>query len=211
MGKDRYVMRWLHDGQIEELAFEGHAFHPVAPSPEGPIYFELVAHGASATMAFDPSTRRVAPAYLPDSVKASDSVSSPDGRWVVFESARNGPKQIWLRNVTSGTVELLTGGNCNSTSPAWELDSKAIIFASDCGRGIGLPALYRATVTGSPENSNLSSVRTSIPVFNGASGGTSVESRIHLDGVKSFGIEPEVVGRLHASRTEGAVPAGGRE
>ena len=166
MGKDRYVLRWLHDGQIEELAFEGHAFHPVAPSPDGPIYFELVAHGASTTMAFDPSTRNTAPAYLPDSVKPSDSVSSPDGRWAVFESARNGPKQIWLRNVTSGTVQLLTGGNCNSTSPVWELDSKAIIFASDCGRGIGLPALYRATVPGSPENSNLSSARASIPVFN---------------------------------------------
>jgi hypothetical protein len=148
MGRGRYVMRWLHDGQIEEFAFEGHAFHPIAPSPEGPIYFELVAHGASTTMAFDPSTRRVAPGYLPNSVKASDSVRSPDGRWVAFESARNGPKQIWLRNVASGVEELLTGGNCNSTSPAWELDSKAIIFASDCGRGIGLPALYRATVGG---------------------------------------------------------------
>jgi len=53
--------------------------------------------------------------------------------------------------------------------------------------------------------------RSSIPVFNRASGRTCVESRVNLDGVKSFGIEPEVVGRLHASRIEGAVPAGGGE
>jgi Tol biopolymer transport system component len=90
----------------------------------------------------------VDPGHLPYAFKASDSVSSPDGRWVAFESARNGPKQIWLRNIASGAEELLTSGNCNSTSPEWELDSKAIIFASDCGRGIGLPALYRARVGG---------------------------------------------------------------
>jgi Glycosyltransferase family 87/WD40-like Beta Propeller Repeat len=148
MGRDRYVLRWLHDAQIEELAFEGHVFHPIAPSPNGPIYFELVAHGASTTMAFDPSKRRADPGHLPNAIKPSDSVSSPDGRWVAFESARNGPKQIWLRNSASGAEKLLTSGNCNSTSPAWELDSKAIIFASDCGRGIGLPALYRARLGG---------------------------------------------------------------
>jgi hypothetical protein len=39
---------------------------------------------------------------------------------------------------------LLTGGNCNSSSPAWALDSESILFASDCGRAFGLPALYRA-------------------------------------------------------------------
>jgi hypothetical protein len=31
------------------------------------------------------------------------------------------------------------------------LDSKAILFASDCGRAFGLPALYRARVA---ENDN---------------------------------------------------------
>jgi hypothetical protein len=40
----------------------------------------------------------------------------------------------------------VAGGNCNSSLPAWELDSKAILFASDCGRAFGLPGLYRATI-----------------------------------------------------------------
>src|ERR1700730_755853 len=53
--------------------------------------------------------------------------------------------------------------------------------------------------------------RSSIPIFNRASGRTCVESRVNLDGVKSFGIEPEVVGGLHASRIKGAVPTGGCE
>lgn len=152
IGKDRYVLRWLHDGVNEELAFEGHAFHPVAPIAEGPIYFELVSHGVSTTMAFDPATRRVAPRALPMATSAllpaevADSVPSWDGQWIAFEREQNATRQIWLRNVATGAERQLTGGNCNSESPAWELDSKAIVFASDCGRGIGLPALYRAEI-----------------------------------------------------------------
>jgi Tol biopolymer transport system component len=71
---------------------------------------------------------------------------SPDGRWIAFETDRDGPKQIWLQDAASGREVRVTGGHCNNTSPAWELDSSAIIFASDCGRGIGLPSLYRAKV-----------------------------------------------------------------
>lgn len=152
IGQDRYVLRWLHDGVNEELAFEGHAFGPVARQAEGPIYFELVSRGVSTTMAFDPATRRAVPQALPTATSASlpagavNSVTSWDGRWIAFEREQNGPRQIWLRNVATGAERQLTGGNCNSESPTWELDSKAIVFASDCGRGIGLPALYRAEI-----------------------------------------------------------------
>lgn len=152
IGRDRYVLRWVHDGVNEELNFEGHAFRPVARKPEGPIYFELVAHGASVTMAFDPATRSAAPEVLPalpydlPSAGTANSATSWDGRWIAFEREQSGPRQIWLRNTASGKERQLTGGNCNSGSPAWELDSRAIVFASDCGRGIGLPALYRAEI-----------------------------------------------------------------
>jgi hypothetical protein len=53
--------------------------------------------------------------------------------------------------------------------------------------------------------------RSSIPVLNGASSRTRLEGRVHLDGVKSFGVEREVVGRIHASGVKRAVPAGGCE
>jgi hypothetical protein len=146
IGSQRYVLRWLHDGGIEELAFDGQAFHPIAPLPDGPIYFELVAHGGSTTMAFDPIARVAASRFPSDSTPPAGSAVSPDGRWVAFESAQDGPKQVWVRNIANGLEKRLTGGACNSSSPAWELDSKAIIFASDCGRGIGLPSLYRAKI-----------------------------------------------------------------
>ena len=59
--------------------------------------------------------------------------------------------QVWVRELSSGKETQLTGGNCNNSSPAWELDSKGIVFASDCGRAFGLPALYRASL---PNNDN---------------------------------------------------------
>jgi Tol biopolymer transport system component len=130
----------LHDGRTDQFAFEGEALHPVALSPDGPIEFELVAHRTSITMLLDPATAKLQTASRRH--PTSDHVASPDGNWIAFTSTN----QIWLRSVVQGTVTQLTGGNCNSFSPAWELNSQAIIFASDCSRGIGLPALYRARI-----------------------------------------------------------------
>jgi hypothetical protein len=147
MGKGRYVLRWLHDHCNEELSFEGHALHPTL-SPDGKaIYFELVANRTSTMMEFDPSTREVKPVAVSVPRDSPISVVSPDRKWLAFESAQDGLSQIWLRDLSGGKETRLTGGNCNSSSPAWELDSQSIVFASDCGRGFGLPSLYRAPLT----------------------------------------------------------------
>jgi hypothetical protein len=152
MGKDRYVLRWLHDHRDEVLSFEGHALHPrLAPDGQS-IYFELVANRSSTMIQFDPTTRKATPLTMAVPADATASVVSPNGKWIAFESAKNGPTQIWLRDLLNGTEKQLTGGNCNSSSPAWELDSSTILFASDCGRAFGLPALYRARLVGTAMN-----------------------------------------------------------
>ena len=110
------------------------------------LYLELVKNRASTTMIFDPTAKEIAPATSTPAFPTEDSVVSPDGNWVAFESAESGPKQIWLRDTMSGRVQLVAGGNCNNSSPAWEEDSHTLIFASDCGRGIGMPVLYRANL-----------------------------------------------------------------
>lgn len=144
MGRDRYVLRWLHDNRNEELVFAGQAFHPIAATPDGPIYFEMVANGTSTMMQFDPTTRKTTLEIAPVPADTAKPVASPDGRWMAFTSTRSGPEQVWLRNLADGREIQLTGGNCNSSAPAWALDSKSVLFASDCGRAFGLPALYRA-------------------------------------------------------------------
>ena len=144
MSADRYVLRWLHDNRNEELEFDGEALHPTVTTPDGTIQFELVANRTSTFMQFDPVTRETALKVGGAPVDTAQSVASPDGKWTAFTSTRNGPEQIWLRDLADGQETRLTGGNCNSSSPAWALDSKSILFASDCGRAFGLPALYRA-------------------------------------------------------------------
>lgn len=79
MGKDRYVLRWLHDNRNEELSFEGHALHPrLAPDGDS-IYFELVTNRTSTMMQFDPATGKAIPLTMPVPLDSAASVFSPDG------------------------------------------------------------------------------------------------------------------------------------
>jgi len=152
----RYVLLWMRDGANEQLVYSGQAFHPTAvPVGDGAVYFELVSHGRAKFMEFDPATRSsrdVSDARerlsVGDDPDALTSVESPDGKWIAFEKKVPGARQIWLRNVVNRSEELLAGGKCSNRAPAWEMDSKAILFTSDCQRGIGLPALYRAAIGG---------------------------------------------------------------
>jgi hypothetical protein len=146
MGGDRYVLRWLHENRIDRFAFDGEALHPVSLSPDGPIQFELVAHRASTWWLLGPYTGKVGANSAPATDDTPRPVPSPDGKSLAFTVQRGGSKQVWLQLANGSSTTPLTGGACNSFSPAWELDSKAIIFASDCDRGLGLPALYRARI-----------------------------------------------------------------
>jgi hypothetical protein len=71
---------------------------------------------------------------------------SPDSRLLAFARSATGERHVWVRDLSSGTSRRLTNGFCNNDSPAWEPDSQSIVFASDCSRGLGLPALYRISV-----------------------------------------------------------------
>lgn len=141
----RYLLHWQHGGRIDQFVFDGEAFHPVALSPEGPIQFELVAHGTSATYSFNPSTAKLFRSGRRTHNDSAPAVS-PNGKWTAFTSLLSGTIQIFLRSTGDNHVVRLTGGDCNSFAPAWELNSQAVLFASDCDRGLGLPALYRARI-----------------------------------------------------------------
>jgi hypothetical protein len=144
--RDRYVLRWQHGSTVEDVSFEGQVLRPIALNPSGPIYFELVAQAASRMMQFDPLTRRALPVSSPLHIHPTDSAVSPDGHRVAFTSNADGSQQIFIKNVATGEIKRFTGGNCNNSEPAWELDGKAIYFASDCGRLVGLSTLYRVEV-----------------------------------------------------------------
>ena len=71
---------------------------------------------------------------------------SPDGGWLAFSCAENGNWQLHAIEL-KGTDQLqFTDGECNSITPAWTPDSKSLIYATDCGRGLGLTALAEIRV-----------------------------------------------------------------
>lgn len=76
----------------------------------------------------------------------SDPAVSPDGEALAFTATRRGIRHVWMEDLTTRRARELTGGACNSYAAAWEPDSRGLIFASDCSRGLGLPRLYRADV-----------------------------------------------------------------
>jgi hypothetical protein len=71
---------------------------------------------------------------------------SPSGRMLAFACEETGSEHIWIQDLSSGPARRVTNGACTNNAPAWGLDSKSIIFSSDCSRGLGLSALYRVVV-----------------------------------------------------------------
>jgi len=73
---------------------------------------------------------------------------SPDGRMLLYVSQQAGSWQIHVLDVANNHDVQLTAGRCNSFAPAWMRDSREIVFATDCGRGLYLPRLDRMPING---------------------------------------------------------------
>jgi hypothetical protein len=76
---------------------------------------------------------------------------SPNGEWIAFACEEGSATQIHVADLDVkwglGKSDLqMTSGDCNSISPVWTTDSKRLVYATDCGRGLGLTALVQATV-----------------------------------------------------------------
>jgi hypothetical protein len=69
---------------------------------------------------------------------------SPDGRWMAFSRFQSGAWNLYLLDLVSpSTPKRLTDAACNQVEPAWEPDSKTLLYASDCGRALGFTAICR--------------------------------------------------------------------
>jgi Tol biopolymer transport system component len=66
---------------------------------------------------------------------------SPDRRWLAFSCEQAGSWQLHVMTLEGTQERQLTDADCNSFAPAWTTDSKRIVYATDCGRGLGLTAL----------------------------------------------------------------------
>jgi hypothetical protein len=71
---------------------------------------------------------------------------SPDGDWMVYSRLDRGTWNLWLRNQHTGIIRRIANVPCNQIQPAWEPDSKTLLYAVDCGRGLWLTALARRRI-----------------------------------------------------------------
>ena len=71
---------------------------------------------------------------------------SPDGHWLAFSRLEDAVWNLSLRDLRAGTTSRLTSHNCNDVSPAWQADSRTLLYASDCGRALWFTAIYRRRV-----------------------------------------------------------------
>jgi hypothetical protein len=131
--------------------FDGHAIRQLAGAAHDPSFVpddnELVYVNrgkTSSVLSIDLKSGRTATMMQDRSDLATPSLS-PDGRYLVFAARREANWQVWIKEIQSGRETKITGGSCNNFSPVWD-GSAEIVFASDCRRGLGLPALFRAVL-----------------------------------------------------------------
>ncbi len=70
---------------------------------------------------------------------------SPDGNQLAFSRRSLGSWHLYVRDLSSGTEQQLTRGSCNAVSPSWQ-NARTLLYATDCGRGLGLSAIASASL-----------------------------------------------------------------
>jgi hypothetical protein len=71
---------------------------------------------------------------------------SPDGRWMAYSQLDHGAWNLWLRNEDNGAIRRIANVPCNQINPAWENDSKTLLYGTDCGRSLWFTAIARRRV-----------------------------------------------------------------
>jgi hypothetical protein len=71
---------------------------------------------------------------------------SPDGRWMAYSHLAEGVWNLWLRDQATGTTRRIADVPCNQIEPAWQSDSRTLLYATDCGRSLWFTAIARRKV-----------------------------------------------------------------
>lgn len=114
--------------------------------PDHRIAFSSRREGRFRLYEANPTSGAIEELVVPD-CSARYPAISPDGKWIAFSCEQGGTWQIHVMNLSTKEQVRLTNAECNSVSSVWTLDSKGLIYATDCGRGLGLTALAKMSVS----------------------------------------------------------------
>lgn len=93
--------------------------------------------------------------YLSDATHTNASLAlgesryptlSPDKRWMAYSRFDHGVWNLWLRDQKTGATRRIADVPCNQIQPAWETDSKTLLYSTDCGRSLWFTAVSRRRV-----------------------------------------------------------------
>ena len=127
-----------------ELAGAQYDVHEAAFFPEGAILFSSRQRGGFRLYRVDSYTGSPAQISAVTCSARYPSVS-PDGKWMAYSCERAGLWQLLVMNLGTQEQRQLTTSDCNSITPTWVPGSRDLIFATDCGRALGITALSRLT------------------------------------------------------------------
>jgi hypothetical protein len=70
---------------------------------------------------------------------------SPNGTRIAFSRREGGSWHMFVRTFATGYEQQVTHTPCNAISPSWQ-DNHTLLYATDCGRGVGLSAIARVAL-----------------------------------------------------------------
>jgi hypothetical protein len=142
---------WVHPLQSQrgnkdrQLAGSDYDVREAAFFPDHRIVFSSRRDGRFRFYLVDSASGAIEQMSLPGCSARYPAVS-PDGRWLAFSCEHRGYWQLHWLDLKTGQQTQLTEGECNCVSPAWTGDSQSLVYATDCGRGLGMTALAQLRV-----------------------------------------------------------------
>ncbi len=105
--------------------------------------FSAVEHGRPPQIYLNDATHANAPLALGESRYPA---LSPDRRWMAYSRLDYGMWNLWLHDQRTGLTRRIADVPCNQIQPAWEDNSKTLLYSTDCGRSLWFTAVSRRTV-----------------------------------------------------------------
>jgi hypothetical protein len=132
------------DAAVRERQVAGSSYdvREAAFFPDHRIVFSSRREGRFRLYEANPASDAIQEMRVPTCSARSPAIS-PDGERIAFSCEHGSTWQIHVMDVRTGEQVQLTNTDCNSGNPVWTLDAKGLIYATDCGRGLGLTALVR--------------------------------------------------------------------